>query len=119
MRGSLVFGRFWGRVAATVLACLLLSTSGAAARSEVTTERTRDDVVGASVAHPAEWSFERERYTFDETYGFTLWRPKPGSSHDHGGTPALRVALAYDLRPQQIEATVREKLAAYPHLPMN
>jgi Peptidase family M23 len=119
VRRSLVFGRFWGRVAATVLACLLLSTSGAAARSEVTTERTKGDVVGASVAHPAEWTVERERYTFDETYGFTLWRPKPGSSHDHGGTPALRVALAYDLRPHQIEATVREKLAAYPHLPMN
>jgi hypothetical protein len=30
----------------------------------------------------------------------------------------MRVALAYDLEPGQIEATVREKLAAYPHLQM-
>jgi hypothetical protein len=109
---------FWGRVAATVLACLLLSASGAAARSTVYTERTEDDVIGASVAYPAKWSVERERYTLDETYGFTLWKPESGSSHDHGGTPALRVALAYGLRPEQIEATVREKLAAYSHLPV-
>jgi hypothetical protein len=102
-----------------VLACLLLFTSSAAARSTVSTERTNADVIGASIAHPAEWSVERERYTFDDTYGFTLWRPESDpATHDHGGTPAVRVALAYGLEPGQIEAVVREKLAAYPHLPL-
>ena len=34
---------------------------------------------------------ERERRTYDDTYGFTLRRPRtdPGA-HDHGGTPAIR-----------------------------
>jgi hypothetical protein len=47
-----------------------------------------------------------------------LWRPDSGALHDHGGTPAVRVALAYGLRPGQIKATVLEKLRAYPDLPM-
>jgi murein DD-endopeptidase MepM/ murein hydrolase activator NlpD len=105
--------------AALVLACLLLFASGAAARSMVETERTNADVIGASMAHPAKWSVERERYTLDDTYGFTLWKPEPEpAAHDHGGSPAVRIALAYGLEPGQIEATVRQKLAAYPHLPM-
>ena len=36
------------------------------------TERTEGAVVGASVAHDALWLVERERYTYDGTYGFTL-----------------------------------------------
>ncbi len=104
----------------------VLSTTGklvslaeaAEEESPVQTERTKDDVVGASIYHPAEWFVERERYTFEETYGFTMWRPDSGLLHDHGGTPAVRVARAYGLRLSQIEATVRERLAAYPHLPM-
>jgi hypothetical protein len=81
-------------------------------------ERTGGEAVGASISHPEEWLVEREEYTYDDTYGFTLWKPDSGAAHDHGGTPAVRVALAYALRPGQIEATVREKLAAYPDLPI-
>ncbi|MCA1687544.1 MAG: M23 family metallopeptidase [Actinobacteria bacterium] len=92
---------------------------GEVARGTVSTETTEAGVIGASVAHPAGWSVERERYTLDDTYGFTLWKPEPDpAAHDHGGRPAVRVALAYDLEPGQIEAAVREKLAAYSHLPM-
>lgn len=76
-------------------------------------ERTQGDVVGASVAHPARWSVEREPYTYDDTYGFTLWRPASGEAHDHGGTPAVRVALARDLEPSQVEREIRETLAYY------
>jgi hypothetical protein len=36
-------------------------------------ERTADGVVGASISHPGAWVPQREAYTFDETYGFTLW----------------------------------------------
>jgi murein DD-endopeptidase MepM/ murein hydrolase activator NlpD len=107
------------RLAVTVLACLLLSASSAAARSMVPAERTNADVIGVSISHPAKWSVERERYTFDKTYGFTLWKPEPDpATHDHGGTPTIRVALAYDLQPEQIEATVRDTIAAYPNLPL-
>jgi hypothetical protein len=80
--------------------------------------RTEGGVVGASISHPAKWFVERERYTYHQTYGFTLWRPDSGAPHDHGGTPAVRVALAYGLQPGQIKATVLEKLRAYPALPM-
>ena len=57
-------------VAALVLACLLLFASGAAGRSSASAQRTNADVIGASTVHPAKWSVERERYTFDGTYGF-------------------------------------------------
>jgi hypothetical protein len=53
-------------VAALVLACPLLFACGAASA-----ERTNADVIGATIVHPAKWSVERERYTFDGTYGFT------------------------------------------------
>ncbi len=81
-------------------------------------ERTEGEVVGASIAHPAAWVVEREPYTYDGSYGYTLWRPDTDKPHDHGGMPAVRVALAYDLAPGRIEAEVRETLAYYDDLPM-
>ena len=71
--------------------------------SAATVERTEGAVVGASIAHPAGWTVERERYTSGGTFGFTLWRPEPGGTKDHGGIPAVRVALAEKLRPSDIE----------------
>jgi hypothetical protein len=104
-----------------MFACLLFLVFGEA-RAKTTgapeTERTEGNVVGASISHPAKWFVERERYTYDDTYGFTLWKPESGLPHDHGGTPAVRVALAYGLRPGQVEVAVQDKLAAYPDLPM-
>ncbi|MGH3148657.1 MAG: M23 family metallopeptidase [Rubrobacter sp.] len=107
-------------VCAIVWLVALVVVVGSDANAEATkgsgvpqTERTQGDVVGASIAHPAEWSVERESYTYDETYGFTLWRPESGEAHDHGGTPALRVALASNLEPSQVEGEVRETLAYY------
>ena len=82
-------------------------------------DRTGAEAVGASISHPAEWIVEREPYTYEDSYGFRLWKPDSGASHDQGGTPTVRVALAYGLRPGQIEATVREKLAAHPDLAMS
>src|SRR5918992_918167 len=96
----------------------LVSSAEALEVSPGPTERTEGKVVGASISHPTKWFVERERYTYDQTYGFTLWRPPSGAPHDHGGTPAVRVAWAYGLRPGQIKATVLEKLRAYPDLPI-
>jgi murein DD-endopeptidase MepM/ murein hydrolase activator NlpD len=76
-------------------------------------EQTESAVVGASIAHPAGWTVHREQYTFGGTYGFTLWRPEPGGSQDHGGIPAVRVALADKLRPPGIEDEVGQTLAYY------
>jgi len=103
---------------ALTIAGRLVSSAGALEGSTRPTERTEGEVVGASVSHPAKWFVERERYTYDQTYGYTLWRPDSGAPHDHGGTPAVRVALAYGLRPGQIKATVLEKLRAYRDLPI-
>jgi hypothetical protein len=104
---------------ALLLACLsLLSLGEARATEEDQTARTRADVVGASISYPADWSVARERHTFDESYGFTLWEPEPGTLGDHGGWPAVRVALAYDLAPEDVEETVRTRLDAYPDLPL-
>jgi hypothetical protein len=80
--------------------------------------RTGGEAVGASIAHPKGWRVEREPYTYDGTYGFTLWRPGTGAEREHWGTPAVRVALAYGMQPGQIEAEVRERIAAYPDLPI-
>jgi len=120
VRGSLPTPA-WGRAAATalLLACLNVLLFGEIAGGAESTETTSAEAVGASISHPAAWSVERERQTFDETYGFTLWRSASDPAvHDHGGTPAVRVSLAYGMEPGEIEAAVRERLAAYPALPM-
>jgi hypothetical protein len=85
-----------------MFACLLFLVFGEARAKTASvreTEWTEGNVVGASISHPAKWLVEREPYTYDDTHGFTLWKPDSGLPHDHGGTPAVRVALAYDLRP--------------------
>ena len=118
MRSRLLVSMTLGLVAVMVAvgpgASLARQTPGAAPA-----ETTEGRVVGASISHPAGWIVERERRTYDDTYGFTLWRPRadPGV-HDHGGTPATRVARAYDLRPDQIGDRVQERLVAYPDLPL-
>lgn len=120
-RGQFLKGVGGAVVGASVLggAAGILSPSEAAAQIRVgeVTQRTRNELIGASIARPQKWFVEREEYTYDETYGFTLWTPEEGSVEDHGGVPVVRVALAYDLNPGQIERRVRERLAAFSHLP--
>ena len=114
------------RVKTWVLVLIALAvgvlTTGATVGAEQATgsqqaERTGDGVVGASISHPEGWFLEREDYTFGKTYGFTLWR-QGGAAADEGGTPAVRVARAYDLEPGQIDDRVRETIGDYPDLPL-
>src|SRR5829696_72016 len=79
---------------------------------------TSDETIGASIVHPARWVAGPERHTYDGTYGFTLWKPNPSRARYHGGSPVVRVALAYGLQPDQIESKVQEKLDAHSTLPM-
>ncbi len=118
LRGLALLLGIVGAMSALMIAGKLVSSAEALQESKGATERTEGEVVGASISHPTKWFVERERYTYDQTYGFTLWRPDSGALHDHGGRPAVRVALAYGLRPGQIKATVLETLRAYPDLPM-
>jgi hypothetical protein len=75
--------------------------------------------VCAEIVHPAARNVEREPYTYDDTYGYTLWYPDTEAAHDHGGRPALRVALAYELEPENIEAQVQGFLADHPELSLD
>ena len=79
-------------------------------------ERTKGDVVGASISHPEEWFVEREQSEYDDTFGFVMWKPQPGTIKDHGGMPAVRVARAHNMKPAQIEKTVQDRISAYPDL---
>ena len=101
-------------VLAVVSAMILAGTGAEAQEVPAETQKTGGEAVGASVAHPEQWFVEREQYTYDETFGYTLWRPDNGEAHDHGGKPALRVALAYGLDPGEIEGEVRKTLADLP-----
>jgi len=103
---------------ATASVMVAAVTGAEAQEPPVTTQKTGGEAVGAAVVHPAGWDVERESYTYDGTYGYTLWYPDTGAAHDHGGQPALRVALAYELKPEDIEAEVEGVLGDYPDLPL-
>jgi len=112
--------KMWVLALLSAAMVMVLFTTGASVGAEQATgqsqmERTANRVVGASVSHPEGWVLEREAYTFDKTYGFTLWRR---ADAEHGGTPAVRVALAYDLDPGRIDDRVRETISDYPDLPL-
>ena len=127
---GLTRGQFLKGVGGSAVAVSLLSATGRPALAQSTpsstglgaVKRTSEDAVGASITHPAQWLVEREQYTLDDTYGFTLWKPtqsSSGDSDDHDETvPAVRVARVRGLRPGQIEQKVRARLDEYPDLSM-
>ena len=128
--GGLTRGQFLKGVGGAAVAMSVLSTTGKLASPILAQESTTsgslksagDEAVGASISHSAKFIVEREQFTFDDTYGFTLWKPKSDSSrdaHDHGETtPAVRVARARRLRPKEIERRVRARIAEHPDLSM-
>ena len=93
--------KMWGFVVLAVASVMAAAGTGAQAQeTTAATQRTGGEAVGATIVHPAAWNVEREPYTYEDTFGYTLWYPDTGAAHDHGGTPALRVALAYELDPR-------------------
>lgn len=110
MRARALIFLFSGIVAVVALAGPVMSVES----RQASEKRVGDTAVGASISIPEGWILEREEVTFDGTRGFTVWRPDVDTGeHDHGGTPAARVALAYELRPGGIESRVRERLSEY------
>ena len=57
---------------ATASVMVAAVTGAEAQESPVTTQKTGGEAVGAAVVHPAGWNVERESYTYDGTYGYTL-----------------------------------------------
>jgi hypothetical protein len=109
--------KMWGFVVLAVASVMAAAGTGAQAQEfTAATEETGGKAVGATIVHPAAWNVEREPYTYGDTYGYTLWYPDTDAAHDHGGRPALRVALAYELNPEDIEAEVEGVQADYPDL---
>ena len=108
-------GYTYAILAAALVSVLLI---GGASREAVgesgPSKRAAGAAVGASVSHPAGWHVEHERYTYDGSYGYTLWRPDTGEKH--GGTPAARIARAYGIEPGGIDERVRERISDHPGL---
>lgn len=76
----------------------------------------RDEVVGVSLAVPAEWRIQPDPVLFN-TYGFALFDPAGPRSNGHERSPVARISLAYRARPAQVEGLVRglmEKHAGFP-----
>ena len=96
---------------AIVVGAELPGSSVESARTGASIKRTTASELGVSFAHPKTWRVERERYTYDGTSGFTLWKTGTGAVEDHGGTPAARVALAVDLDRGDIERRVRQRMS--------
>src|SRR5687767_2324216 len=68
-RGLAVLLGIVGAMCALTIAGKLVSSAEALEGSTRPTERTEGEVVGASISHPTRWFVERERYTYDQTYG--------------------------------------------------
>jgi hypothetical protein len=80
-------------------------------------QHVSDDVVGVTLSIPAAWTVDREQYTLGGTYGFTLWKPgADGDTGPHARRPALRVALAYESRTEEVETRAQARAAQWPEL---
>ena len=93
------------------------SLQGGRDRSAASVKREAMSEIGASIRHSRELVVDREEYTHDDTYGYTLWNPSTAAALDHGGTPVVRVAVAYNLKPKEIDRAVKERVDEFPELP--
>lgn len=68
-------------------------------------QTVRDPVAGVAIDVPAEWRVQADPVLFN-TYGFALFNPEGEQTGGHERSPVMRVALAYEARPDQIEGLV-------------
>ena len=62
-----------GFVVLAVASVMVATGAGAEAQEPpAQTQKTGARAVGAEIVHPAAWNVEREPYTYDDTYGYTL-----------------------------------------------
>ncbi|HEU0079004.1 MAG TPA: M23 family metallopeptidase, partial [Longimicrobiaceae bacterium] len=72
----------------------------------------RDEVVGVSLAVPAEWRVQHDPVLFN-TYGFALFDPAGPQQGGHERSPVARISRAYQARPEQVEALVGKLMRKY------
>ena len=88
-------------------------TDGVAAEAVgVTTQTVRDDVAGIAIEVPSDWRVQQDPVLFN-TYGFALFEPGGAMSGGHERSPVARVALAYQVKPDQIEGLVQDLMSKY------
>ncbi len=69
------------------------------------TRTVRDAAAGVAIDVPAGWRVQADPVLFN-TYGFALFNPEGEQTGGHERSPVMRVALAYDTRPEQIDGLV-------------
>jgi murein DD-endopeptidase MepM/ murein hydrolase activator NlpD len=69
------------------------------------TKTVRDPAAGVAIDVPAEWRVQPDPVLFN-TYGFSVFNPEGEQNGGHERSPVMRVALAYETRPEQIEGLV-------------
>ncbi|REG23715.1 peptidase M23-like protein [Archangium gephyra] len=88
-------------------------TDGVSAEAAgVTTQTVRDETVGVSLDVPGDWRVQPDPVLFN-TYGFALFEPGGARSGGHERSPVARVALAYQVKPDQIEGLVQDLMSKY------
>jgi murein DD-endopeptidase MepM/ murein hydrolase activator NlpD len=70
----------------------------------------RDEAAGISVTVPGAWSVVKDPVLFN-TYGFALFDSSGPSVGGHERSPVARVALAYQVKPEQIEGLVQDLMS--------
>ena len=80
---------------------------------EVVTQRISDDVAGVSIDVPSDWRVQKDPVLFN-TYGFALFDPSGPAVGGHERSPVARIALAYQVKPDQIEGLVQDLMSKYP-----
>jgi murein DD-endopeptidase MepM/ murein hydrolase activator NlpD len=78
-------------------------------------QQVRDEAAGISVSVPGNWRVVKDPVLFN-TYGFALFDPGSPSVGGHERSPVARVALAYQARPEQLEALVTNLMSKYQEL---
>ena len=75
-----------------------------------TTKVIRDDVVGVTLEAPEDWRVHRDEVLFN-THGIVLFDPQGADVGKHERSPVARIALAYEMKPEQIEGKIEGLIA--------
>lgn len=102
---------------ALLAACADAPPTGPAAADPENTQVVRNEVVGVSLAVPADWRVQPDPVLFN-THGFALFDPSGPEANGHERSPVARVSLAYQARPGQVEALVRDLMAKHAEFPL-
>jgi len=93
------------------------SSKGPGERSRSRLRTLSNEVVGTAVEIPSTWRVHEDPVLFN-TYGFALFDPEGPKVGGHERSPVARIALAYQIRPEQVEALIADLLQKNSALPV-